>query len=74
MDGRDLVSAFYHPWVPTSKFVDEVAASLHEVVAAAREVPVEHQPERLRNALTMLVWLEVASSATTTLPAAEQTG
>lgn len=56
----------------TRKFEDEAAARLHEVAAAAREVPSEHQPERLRNALTALVALEIASAGTTTVPELRQ--
>jgi hypothetical protein len=49
-------------------FDDEVLRSLHEVVRAAREVPVEAQPRRLQDALVSLVALEVLSTGTFTIP------
>lgn len=46
------------------RFDDEVLIRLHEVALAAREVPVEAQPERLRAALVSLVALDVLSAGT----------
>jgi len=51
-----------------SRYEDEVLRNLHEVVRAAREVPVEAQPQRLRDALASLVALDVASAGTFRLP------
>ena len=50
------------------RFEVEVMKRLHEVALAAREVPVEAQPERLRDALVSLVALDVFSTGTFTMP------
>ncbi len=47
--------------------------TLQEVVEAAREVPFEHQPERLRVALGRLIRLEPPWSATAEAPEDPQT-
>jgi hypothetical protein len=62
------------PTMMSPTFEDEVAAHLHEVVAAAREVPAEHQPERLRNALTALVSLGIVSTGTTIVERVDNPG
>jgi hypothetical protein len=50
------------------RFDDEVVRRLHEVARAAREVPAEAQPERLRDALVSLVALDVFSAGAYTMP------
>jgi hypothetical protein len=45
-------------------FDAQVARCLHEVAMAAREVPADAQPKRLRDALTNLVALDVRSAGT----------
>jgi hypothetical protein len=41
------------------RFDDEVLRCLHEVAAAARQVPAEYQTKRLQDALTSLVELDI---------------
>ena len=50
------------------KSEDEVLRRLHEVARAAREVPVDAQPQRLQDALMSLVALDVFSTGTYFLP------
>ena len=52
----------------TSRFEDKVLTCLREVARAAREVPADAQPLRLRNALVALVALDVFSAGTCGLP------
>jgi hypothetical protein len=54
-------------------FDDQVMQQLHEVAAAAREVPNEHQPKRLQDALASLVALEVVASGTYLMPSPPET-
>lgn len=51
-----------------SRFDDEVLLRLHEVADAAREVPANSQPPRLKDALASLVALDVFSTGTFVLP------
>jgi hypothetical protein len=56
-------------------YEDEVLQRLHEVAAAARQVPAEHQPKRLQDALASLVAIDVVSTGTVCLdPFADQAG
>jgi hypothetical protein len=58
-----------------SSVEDEVLQRLHEVAAAAREVPAEHQPRRLQDALASLVAIDVSSTGTVFLdPFVDQAG
>jgi hypothetical protein len=56
-------------------YEDEVLQRLHEVAAAARQIPAEHQPKRLQDALASLVAIDVSSTGTVYLdPFADQAG
>jgi hypothetical protein len=50
------------------RFNDEVLSRLHEAADAAREVPANSQPPRLKDALASLVALDVFSTGTFVLP------
>lgn len=54
------------------RFDDKVLSCLHEVASAAREVPTEAQPPRLRDALASLVAMEVVSTGTVYVPMPER--
>jgi hypothetical protein len=51
----------------TTLYQDEVFRRLHEVATAALEVPAEHQPRRLQDALASLVAIGISSTGTTYL-------
>jgi hypothetical protein len=52
-----------------AELTSEEAWALHEVAEAAREVPLEEQPERLQRALARLIPLQSPFSATEAGPA-----